>query len=274
MKLNQILGKFEHATRLLYVNSVTLINKSVLVVEYPKSGGTWLAQLLSSCLKLPFPRNQYPLLKKAVYHSHYQPKYLIDQNKHIIWLLRDGRDIMVSSYFHHLIWNDKNRKDPKLVNYYRDRLKFEDYSDIKNNLAEYIDFLFTDKPSKFIFFNHPGDWKSYNEKWLEAEQSNPNIYCIKYEDMLTKVHDEMAKLFDHKFMEFNISTQTIRKAVNSYSFENQTKRRPGEENINSFLRKGVSGDWKNHFNNQAKEVFKRHAGDLLIKFGYEKDKNW
>ena len=274
MRLKQLLGKFEHATRLLYVNSVTLINKSVLVVEYPKSGGTWLAQLLSGCLELPFPRNQYPIVKKAVYHSHYQPKYLIDNNKHIIWLLRDGRDIMVSSYFHHLIWNDKNKKDPKLVNYYRDRLKFEDYSDIRKNLPQYIDFLFTDKPAKLIFFNHPGGWKSYNEKWLKASESNSNIYSIRYEDMLTNTYDEMIKLLDQQFSDLDVPETTIKRVVDNYSFENQTMRKPGDENINSFLRKGVSGDWKNHFNSQAKEVFKYHAGDLLIKLGYEKDKNW
>ncbi len=274
MKVKQILGKFEHATRLLYINSVTLVNKSVLVVEYPKSGGTWLSQLLSGCLELPFPRNQYPILKTAVYHSHYQPKYLIDKNKHIVWLLRDGRDIMVSSYFHHLVWNEKNRKDPKLVNYYRDRLKFEDYSEIKKNLAQYIEFLFTDKPSKFKFFNYPGNWKCYNEKWLEASKSNSNIYSITYEDMLTNAYGEMVKFFDQQFSDLDVSKDIIQKVVSKYSFENQTKRKPGEENTNSFLRKGISGDWKNYFNEEAKDIFKHYAGDLLIKLGYEEDFYW
>jgi hypothetical protein len=181
---------------------------------------------------------------------------------------------MVSSYFHHLVWNDKNKKDPKLVNYYRDRLKFEDYSDIKKNLPQYIDFLFTDKPAKLIFFNHPGGWKSYNEKWLKASESNSNIYSIRYEDMLTNTYDEMIKLLDQQFSCLNVSKGIIQKVVSKYSFENQTKRKPGEENTNSFLRKGVSGDWKNYFNEEAKDIFKRHAGDLLIKLGYEKDLNW
>jgi hypothetical protein len=274
MKVKQILGKFEHAIRLLYVNSVTLVNKSVLVVEYPKSGGTWLAQLVSGCLQLPFPRNRYPILNKAIYHSHYQPKYLIDSNKHILWLLRDGRDIMVSSYFHHLVWNDKNRNDPKLVNYYRDRLKFEDYTDIYTNLAEYIEFLFTDKPSKFIFFNYPGDWITYNEKWFKASKNNSNVYGIRYEDMLKDTFLEIKKYLDAQFTDLNVSEEQIQKIVDKFSFENQTKRKPGEENTNSFLRKGISGDWKNYFNEEAKEVFKNYAGDLLIKLGYEEDLNW
>ncbi|WP_298901098.1 sulfotransferase domain-containing protein [uncultured Psychroserpens sp.] len=274
MKIKQILNKFEHATRLLYINSVTLINTSVLVVEYPKSGGTWLAQLLSGCLKLPFPRNQYPILKKAVYHSHYQPKYLIDKNKHIVWLLRDGRDIMVSSYFHHLVWNDKNKKDPKLVNYYRSKLKFEDYSDIKTNLATYIEFLFTDKPSKFLFFNYPGNWKDYNQKWLDASKKLDNIYLIRYEDMLKDTFSETEKLMCFFSNKANHDKEHIRATVNRYSFENQTKRKPGEENTTSFLRKGISGDWKNYFTEDAKKVFKKYAGEMLVDLGYEEDLNW
>ena len=92
--------------------------------------------------------------------------------------------------------------------------------------------------------------------------------------MLTNTYDEMIKLLDQQFSDLDVPETTIKRVVDNYSFENQTRRKPGEENINSFLRKGVSGDWKNHFNSQAKEVFKYHAGDLLIKLGYEKDKNW
>lgn len=274
MKLKQIIGKFEHATRLAYINSVTLLNDSVLIVEYPKSGGTWLAQLVSGSLQLPFPRNQYPIFKRAVYHSHYLPKFSIHKNKHIVWLLRDGRDIMVSSYFHHLVWNDKNKKDPKLVNYYRNNLPFDDYSDIHKNLAAYIEFLFTDKPSKFVFFNYPGNWKDYNQEWLEVKNHQNNISLIKYEDMLADTYGEMSKLLKSTIPNMQVNPEHLQTIVDQYSFENQTQRKPGEENTNSFLRKGISGDWKNYFNEEAKQVFKKYAGQMLIDLNYEKDENW
>ena len=259
MKVKQVLNKFEHATRLLYVNSITHFNKSILVVEYPKSGGTWLAQLISGCLQLPFPRNKYPILGRAVYHSHYTPRFTTHKNKHIVWLLRDGRDIMVSSYFHHLVWNDKNKKDPKLVNYYRSRLKFDDYSDIHKNLAAYIDFLFTDEPSKFIFFNHPGNWREFNKKWLDIKNSQDNVWLVRYEDLLQDASAEMCNFIESTIPSANVPKEHIDGIVKKYSFENQTKRKPGTENTSSFLRKGISGDWKNYFNDEAKAVFKKHA---------------
>ena len=130
MILKTINGKFEQATRLLFVNSITFFNKSIIIVEYPKSGGTWLGQLMSGYLELPFPRNKFPTLLRSIYHSHYQPKYLIPKNRKILWLVRDGRDISVSFYYHQTLWSNKNKLDPKTVSYTRKKLAFKDYMDI------------------------------------------------------------------------------------------------------------------------------------------------
>ncbi|WP_412559614.1 sulfotransferase domain-containing protein [Winogradskyella sp. MIT101101] len=269
-----IIKKIEHALRLIYVNSITHFNNSVLVVEYPKSGGTWLTQLISGILKIPFPQNKFPVFGRAIYHSHYQPKYFIDKNKKIVWLVRDGRDIMVSSYFHYLVWNNKNKKNPKLVNYYRDKLQFKNYEDINSNLSTFIEFLFTDQPSKLKFFNYPGDWATYNKKWLNVSKSKDNVYIIRYEDMLLNTELEMTKLVDHFFKKDNVCKNHLKDIVHKFSFENQTKRKPGTEDKSSFLRKGISGDWKNYFDDEAKVVFKKYAGQTLIDLGYEKDDNW
>jgi hypothetical protein len=42
----------------------------------------------------------------------------------------------------------------------------------------------------------------------------------------------------------------------------------------SALRKGVVGDWKNHFSPRVKERAKELVGEALIELGYEKDMNW
>ena len=53
-----------------------------------------------------------------------------------------------------------------------------------------------------------------------------------------------------------------------------TKRKAGEEDRSSFLRKGIAGDWKNHFNTEAVNIFDHYAGETLIKLGYEKNHDW
>jgi sulfotransferase 6B1 len=40
------------------------------------------------------------------------------------------------------------------------------------------------------------------------------------------------------------------------------------------FRSGKTGEWKKHFTDEHKKIFKEVAGDLLIKLGYEKDNNW
>jgi hypothetical protein len=272
--IKMIKGKLEQATRLLFVNSLTFLNKSIVIVEYPKSGGSWLGQLVSSYLDLPFPRNRFPALFKSVFHSHYQPKYLIHKNKKILWLVRDGRDVSVSFYYHQLIWSNKNKLDPKTVTYTRKQLPFDDYDDISKNLPKYLEYSFTHIPSKAHYFNFPGNWSNYNQKWLdEFNAGNTNIYIVKYEDLLGNTEETLSRLFQ-EFFGLEVDEQKLKNIVNKYSFENQTNRKKGTEDTNSFLRKGVSGDWKNKFNDDSKQVFKTYGGDMLIKLGYEKDLGW
>jgi hypothetical protein len=40
------------------------------------------------------------------------------------------------------------------------------------------------------------------------------------------------------------------------------------------FRKGVIGDWKNHFDEELKDIFKKNVGHYLIDLGYEKDFSW
>jgi hypothetical protein len=56
----------------------------------------------------------------------------------------------------------------------------------------------------------------------------------------------------------------------------ETKTLPGfeSEDPTSFFRKGEAGDWKRYFTPKATAWFKEAAGDILVRLGYEKTKNW
>jgi hypothetical protein len=46
-------------------------------------------------------------------------------------------------------------------------------------------------------------------------------------------------------------------------------------NVRPLFRKGVVGDWRNHLKtDEAKDIVKELAGDLLIELGYESDYRW
>ncbi|MCK5221143.1 MAG: sulfotransferase domain-containing protein, partial [Candidatus Aminicenantes bacterium] len=241
---------------------------------FPRSGGTWLGQLLSAYLDIPFPRNTFPKYCRSIVHGHFLPAGSSGNINKIFFLVRDGRDVMVSFYYHSLVWNEKNSLSPKSVTYFRNNLNFTDYSDIRTNLPEFIRFVFTNRPSRMNQFFHEGDWGSFNKSWINYNDHNgENLILIRYEDLLKNTNKELKRILDLTGIE-KINEEKIKSVVEEFSFRNQSERIPGVENSDSFLRKGISGDWKNKFTKEAGEVFSIFAGDMLEKLGYEKNSSW
>ena len=70
------------------------------------------------------------------------------------------------------------------------------------------------------------------------------------------------------------SAERVSEIVRKYSFKNMSKREQGDENTSSFLRKGIAGDWKNKFSQEACSVFDKYGGEMLVKLQYERDQKW
>jgi hypothetical protein len=97
---------------------------------------------------------------------------------------------------------------------------------------------------------------------------------LRYEDLLQNDEAILERtLLDH--CQLPISPRRLRLAVRANRFEVFTQgRRRGDEDVQAHLRKGVAGDWRNHFTPRLKDLFKRKFGDVLIATGYESDLSW
>jgi hypothetical protein len=51
-------------------------------------------------------------------------------------------------------------------------------------------------------------------------------------------------------------------------------RKQGESDTSSHYRRGVHGDWVNHFSSEHLRYFKERYGDLVLQYGYESDPDW
>ena len=247
--------------RLIMINTASKILPLYVVTEYPKSGGTWITQVLAECLNVPFPRNCRPKWESSMMHGHMQYSPLMSN---VIVVVRDGRDCMVSWYFHTLFQNDKN--SPILVEKMRKALRFNDIDDVNNNLPKFIEYIFEKDKSSFSPYKFT--WTQFMQNWNKHD-----CLTIKYEDMLTDGVAEISRLLvglGHT----DISHSLIEEIVKKFSFSNQVKRKSGEENKESFLRKGQAGDWINKFNHSSAEIFDHYAGKELIQLGYELDNTW
>lgn len=229
-----------------------------IVTEYPKSGGTWVSQMLAEYFDIPFPRNRLPKLRSAIMHGHY---LYFPTMRRVFVVMRDGRDVMLSLYYHCLVLRDDQFNAP-IVAHTQKALPFADYDDVRANLPQFIDYLFTSK-------RHPRfTWPEFVNSW-----SGKNAPFLYYEKLL---HDPVRELGGAIAQVANVhpDEQKLEKIIDKYSFKNQTSRNPGEEDKQSFLRKGIAGDWKNHFSPEARKVFHAYAGQELIKLGYEHDDRW
>ena len=232
----------------------------VLITEFPKSGGSWFAQMISEALQIPFPRNKAPKFETCIMHGHHL--YHANFGKTIA-IMRDGRDIMVSAYYHLLFENDRN--PPQSIVKHRSKVPFDNYEDIKTNLPAFIKYMFEDYAEGKTHFN-----------WSEAVNSyfdNPKVCIVKYENLLKDAAGELKKAIQFLGKK-TPPMENLKTVVENFSFKKLTKRKQGQENKKSFLRKGIAGDWKNKFTEKSCEVFDHYAGKELLKAGYEKDHSW
>ena len=162
----------------------------------------------------------------------------------IIYVLRDPRDVSVSLY-HHL------RKTGlfKFVN----EATFDDFH------KQYM------RNSDVVFY---GLWEKHVESWL-SKRDEFNMLVIRYEDMIENSPREIEKVA--KFVGLNLTSSRIAEIAELTSFASVTKKGDffkDESGVtNSVLRKGVVGDWRNHFqDNEEVEKMKKIVEKLRAKY--------
>ena len=231
-----------------------------LVPEYPKSGGTWFSQMLADSLGVPFYRNttSQPFVSCVMSGHHlYDARY-----QNVTAMFRDGRDIMVSAYYYFLFKNDINASFG--VKRHRSYCDFADYDDIRTNLPQFIDYMFTDYAKSRRHFS----WADFVDSWLDQID-----YFVTYRQLRTEPIETLQNSVE-RLTGRRPDREFISDVVEKYSFKKQAGRSEGSENKHSFVRKGIVGDWRNQFSREACEVFAKHAGRHLVRLGFEKNDDW
>ncbi len=97
---------------------------------------------------------------------------------------------------------------------------------------------------------------------------------LRYEDLLQEPFETMSKVWG--FLGAAEPDASLAKDVQAEMASNpdeewQSRR---NEDIASFLAKGQTGNWRSLFTAADKSLFKQIAGDMLVKWKYEKDGDW
>ena len=240
----------------------------IVLTEYPKSGGTWITQMLAAYLGVPNPRNRLPPRRRCVVHGHFMDVAGANDTV-VVW--RDGRDVMVSYYYYALQERPTIRSG--WVRMHRRRIGMDDVRDVRDvhrYLPRFIEYCFTSGLPRGM------SWASFAEVW----KSRTDCVETSYEAMTADPKREMTRLLGAVTHPARRPQRPARRCgidppgalvddarldacIAAFSFEKVTGRKRGDEDTESFVRKGIVGDWKSKFSREAREVFDHYAGRTL-----------
>ena len=232
------------------------------LAEYPRCGGSWIRHLMQDAMDIPQYAYDRRLTKNTIIQCHVLPSFMV---RKAVVLFRDPRDATVS-FYHKKVSYDKNFRGGKVfqVGSYR----HDPDRDIKDDFLEFLKVhLVTPDHPRFSF-------GKFADAWLKVD----NTCVVKYEGFKTDPFTNLRKLIE--FVGLEVTQEQLEHAVEKNSFANRIKRRAGkvrdvgEADNGKFERKGIIGDWKNLFNNDAKKLFVKYEGDTLIKLEYEPNNDW
>ncbi|MGB9604345.1 MAG: Wzt carbohydrate-binding domain-containing protein [Bryobacteraceae bacterium] len=236
---------------------------TVFHVTHWKAGSQWIYQILRECFpdRIVEPRvgevqvRHYAIQKGHVYPTVYLSKPEFDalalpEGSKWFVVIRDLRDTLVSAYFSFKI------SHPVLGS---------EFAALRQKLWD------LEQEDGFIYLmdHFLPDCARIQLSWLEAGEP-----LIRYEDLLERDVELLSQvLIEHCGLD--LVPQRLEQVILANRFEAQTGgRRRGAEDVTAHQRKGVAGDWRNHFTERIKRAFKARYGGLLVATGYENDLNW
>jgi hypothetical protein len=247
----------------------------LFVAGLPKSGTTWLKKMLSSypgfhevivpeatlyeldtggSHDFEFPEDLFKrfdgrlvVLKMHAHGSPRNKRLLREAGLPHVVLYRDLRDVAVSHYFY-------VRRTPWHPEYAR----YAPLS-VEEGLMIFAETLLP-------------DFVAWVRSWHESEVEGGRL-IIRYEDLVADTERIFGRVAAHFGLDH--APETIRTVVEAHRFDRMSGgRRQGIQDAGSFFRKGIAGDWRNHFTEPVKAAFKEHGGDFWVAYGYERDSNW
>lgn len=183
----------------------------------------------------------------------------------LINIVRDGRDTALSHRFQTFV----DRQEKMTRDDWKIRRDFiTDSQPFLNGQRS----LFTEKELLEV----AGSWvRNVSETEAEGQRLFGDRYFqLRYEDLMSQPWENMCSIW--KFLGASKADKKLHEALDTELAANPDKdwQHEKSEDLAQFIPKGRQGSWHNLFTEHDKSVFKQVAGELLIKWGYEKDMEW
>ncbi|WP_255348283.1 sulfotransferase domain-containing protein [Halothece sp. PCC 7418] len=238
------------------------------LVSYPKSGNTWVRYLIGNYISnnqcnltnhnllvpdIHTQKNWDKIKRPRCIKSH---KPFTNQYKKVIYLVRDGRSVAVSYYFHCLKFNQISQN-----------MSFQEYLERFNDGS--LDSYST--------------WSNHVFSWLD--NAPEDFLLVRYEDLKADTSQEFSRILS--FMKFPLQEEKLKQAIEASRMTNMKKVWNPENYSNlaeynphlaealsksskdiSFVRQGKVSEWKKFFDSATMEQFKKLHGEALKRLNY------
>jgi hypothetical protein len=232
-------------------------SQDIFVAGYPKSGNAWFQNLITGIYfgvnpevapdtliqelvpDLHFKRYYRRFKTPMFFKTHHLPR---PEYKRVVYLVRDGRDVMVSYYHYQMAIMNGN-----------------------------VDFMAMVRDGESLF---PGKWHEHIRAWTENPYQAEKI-VIKYEDLKRDPLTIVTQICE--FAQIERDPNFLRNVIDQTQFAKlQAKEREGRiffanriwPSDKRFFRRGIVGSYKDEMPAEVLEAFLQQAAPVLKEMGY------
>ncbi|KAM8926929.1 sulfotransferase 2B1-like isoform 1-T1 [Pelodytes ibericus] len=259
-------------------NEFTVFDDDIFNITYPKSGTNWMIEILNLIKHKGDANltNLVPIFLRSPWYETIPAKEQIDALTHprilsshlphqlfaksffpskakIIYTIRDPKDICVSSFHFAKIFRAYNGPE---------------------NFQQHLEEFLQGKVSY-------GSWFDHVKGWLEMKDDS-RFFFITYEELLKDLRGCVVRIC--KFLGQELEDEAIDSVVKHSTFQTMKDNKMSnwtlvpsdimDHSKGSILRKGTSGDWKNHFtvtqNEYFDKIYEEKMKDFNSSFVWEK----
>jgi len=269
--------------------SLLVFPDDTFIVSFPKSGNTWVRFLVANLLH-PGEAVTFQNIERIIPDMHAQSKrfirniprpriiksheYFDPSYRRVIYIVRDPRDVLLSSYNFHR----KQRQIPDncpLEQYVTRFLSGEVWSSYASWSQNVSSWLATRRqlPAGGLF----GNWRDSVSSWLNSPMGSCDFLMLRYEAMLANPLRELTRIV--AFLQIDVSPELLSQAVIRSSAgelrkleQSQARKWILTKNTRQdipFIGAAKAGGWRSKLPAECVSEIEKSFGPLMTALGYE-----